>query len=168
MDMVWKKLLLPLVLKSDVVKGDVTTSTVTATATAPRALPAQCDAANNYGLISDGFGYSFDGDVTHTYGFGEAVPGACCARCFATPNCIAFEEYDLLVNGMPGTFAGVNCAFVLIVSAPVTSTQNPTCPLGSLTISLNPTAKTASPTYYDGAGPCGIATVVPGNVERRA
>ncbi|MCJ1384129.1 hypothetical protein MMC17_007245, partial [Xylographa soralifera] len=145
------------------------TSTVIATATAPPALPAPCDAANNYGLISSGFSYSysFDGDIAHAYGFGEAIRGACCARCLATPNCIAFEEYDLLVDGMPGTFAGVNCVFVLNAAAPVTSTQNPTCPLGSLTVLLNPTATTASATYYDGVGPCGIPTVVPGNVERR-
>ena len=73
----------------------------------------------------------------------------------------------VLVNGQPGTFAGDNCQIVLILAATATATQNPTCPLGSLIISLNPTATTASATYYDGVGPCGIPTVVPGNIEKR-
>ncbi|MCJ1294433.1 hypothetical protein MMC34_005991 [Xylographa carneopallida] len=126
--------------------------------------------AHNYGLVSNGFGYSYSSpdEVAHAYGFGEAVRGACCARCYATANCFAFSEDDLLVDGVDGTFGGVNCAFVLIAAAHVTSAQNPTCPLGSLTVLLNPPATTASATYYDGVGPCGIPTVVPGNVERRA
>ena len=146
------------------------TTIVTTTATAPPLLPTPCDAAHNYGLVSNGFGYSYSSpdEVAHAYGFGEAVRGACCARCYATANCFAFSEDDLLVDGVDGTFGGVNCAFVLIAAAHVTSAQNPTCPLGSLTVLLNPPATTASATYYDGVGPCGIPTVVPGNVERRA
>ena len=67
----------------------------------------------------------------------------------------------MLVNGMPGTYAGSNCDIVLIDNPPLTTTA--TCPGGSVTVSLN----APDSTNYDGVGPCGIPTVVPGNVERK-
>ena len=122
--------------------------TATATATATSALPTQCNAANNYGIVTDGFGIEDGpGQANHYFEYNESIRGACCARCFATTNCLAFAEF---VDASGGDL--IECLIWEIYESP-TTVQNPTCPFGTLTISLtNP-----NPSGMEGVGPCGIA-----------
>ena len=118
-------------------------TTVTSTATATAALPSQCNALNNYGLNMDGFSVYRAG--VHIFGFGESVKGSCCARCFDTPDCIVYSEYDLQDGS-----GKINCDIYKIDSATTTLNPTQTCAQPVTVVPYTPTS-----TAYAGVGPCG-------------
>jgi hypothetical protein len=121
--------------------------TLTVTATATATLPPQCNAANNYGLVTNGFGIEDGpGQANHYYRTSEPFRGACCARCFETKNCLAFLE-EVFENP-----SSISCLIWEIYTSP-TTIQDPICPLGKLTISITQ----PTPSGDAGVGPCGIA-----------
>lgn len=116
-----------------------TTSTATVTKEAP--IPTQCDAAHNYGMVTEGFSiFNFAGYYEHVYTLDiDDLPGGCCARCWGEPGCYAFSGSTvacliwILANGTP-------------------QPQNSACPSGSVLVSLTQPNPTGG---YDGLGPCG-------------
>lgn len=118
-------------------------TTVTSTATATAALPSQCNATNHYGLNMDGFSI-YRGGVA-LFEFGESVKGSCCARCFDTPDCIVYSEYDLQDGS-----GKVNCDIYKIDSATTTLNPTQTCAQPVTVVPYTPTS-----TAYNGVGPCG-------------
>jgi len=128
------------------------TATATATATVAAPLPPQCNATNNYGIVTNGL-WIEDGayQANHYFEYSESSPGGCCARCFATTNCVAFAEFDDAIGGDL-----IECVIWEVynwgTATSPTATQNPSCPLGTVTISLtDPT-----PGGDGGVGPCGV------------
>jgi len=127
-------------------------SPTTVTATATSALPTQCNAAANYGISSNGFGIlDGPGQANHYFEFTESIRGACCARCFETPNCLAFAEF-VDANGSDS----IECLIWEIYESP-TTVDSSICPFGTLTIDL--TQPTPAPGGDTGVGPCGFGVV---------
>ena len=119
------------------------TSTATVTKEAP--VPTQCDAAHDYGLITDGFGIlDPPGYYQHYYSFDVGdLPGGCCARCWGQPGCVAFS------GGNP-TGGGYCDIWILANGTP--QPQDSLCPSGTVPVDLTQPTPTNG---YDGLGPCG-------------